>query len=427
MGSDAFLIVMGVLVSCVIRHLVSALLKIGKPSCGYTRDYSYEPTVSVLLPCFNEGRTVYESIESICRSNYPKEKFEIVAIDDCSTDDSYHWILKAQEDFREIRIVATRNPENSGKAETQLNALKFSTGDVILCIDSDAIFDVNAIRELTCCFADPKIGAVGGAVGVKNLNKNILTACQALIYAENFHFLKIFENWTQSVICLSGCMLAVRREIFVKAQSRIAARNFFGVKVKDGEDRFLTHMVQLEGYGTVINPAARCLTDVPDTLRTLWNQQIRWQRSGIRDFCMTLRTLPQHIWELPPNPNFLYGLIFPTLAALISIFLMILNPFIVIVIAPFWVAFYFLMAGLYDILTRRSLPDQRISSPYKLVGLAAFSVWIVAGRLIELCAMCTLDSTSWMTRQRAREPVKTCPATVPIGVRLASPQEMQGD
>jgi cellulose synthase/poly-beta-1,6-N-acetylglucosamine synthase-like glycosyltransferase len=400
MGTDAFLVIIGLLVSNALRHLISALLKMRNPTCGFTRDYGYEPTVSILLPCFNEGHAVYETMESICHSDYPAEKFEIIAIDDCSSDDSYDWIVRAQGDFAGIRIRATRNAANSGKAETQSNALDFSTGDVILCIDSDAIFAPDAIRELTACLADPKIGAVGGAVGVRNVDKNILTACQALVYAQNFHILKVFENWTQSVICLSGCMLAVRRELFVKIQPRIAARHFFGLKVKDGEDRFLTHMVQLEGFGTVINPTAKCLTNVPDNLTTLWNQQIRWQRSGIRDFCMTLRTLPAHIWQLSPNPNFLYGLVFPTLAALISIFMLLVNPFLLLIIAPFWVAFYFVMAGLYDILTRRGLPEQRIASPFRLLSMAAFSVWIVAGRLIELCALCTLDSTSWMTRQR---------------------------
>jgi cellulose synthase/poly-beta-1,6-N-acetylglucosamine synthase-like glycosyltransferase len=416
---------MGLLVSCVIRLLVSALLRIGNPTCGFKRDYSYEPTVSILLPCFNEGRAVYETIESICRSHYPKEKFEIVAIDDCSSDDSYDWLLKAKNDFGDIQIRASRNPRNSGKADTQATALEAASGEVILCIDSDAIFDPDAIRELTACFGDPKIGAVGGAVGVRNINKNILTACQALVYAENFHFLKVFENWTQSVICLSGCMLAVRRELFVKVQPKIAARNFFGLKVKDGEDRFLTHMVQMEGFGTVINPNAKCLTNVPDNLPTLWNQQIRWQRSGIRDFCLTLRTLHTHIWDLSPNPNFLYGLFFPTLAALISIFLLLLNPLIVLFVAPFWVAFYFVMAVGYDILTRRSLPEQRISSPYRIISLAAFSVWIVAGRLIELCALCTLDSTSWMTRQLAPAPRKHYVA--PAAVRLNPSEELQGD
>ena len=429
MGTAAFLVILGLLVSTVLRHMVSAFLKISNPTCGFTRDYSYQPTVSILLPCFNEGRAVYETIESICRSDYPKEKFEILAIDDYSSDDSYVWIRKAQVDFADTRIYAGRNSSNCGKAETQSNALGLAKGEVILCIDSDAIFAPNAIRELTACLADRKIGAVGGAVGVRNANKNLLTACQALIYAENFHFLKLFENWTQSVICLSGCMLAVRRDLFVKIQPKLAARNFFGLKVKDGEDRFLTHMVQMEGLGTVINPNATCITDVPDNLRTLWNQQIRWQRSGIRDFCLTLRTLHQHIWELRPNPNLLYGLVFPTLAAMVSIFLLLLNPFLLICVAPFWIGFYFVMAGLYDILTRFFLPDQRINNPFRLLSLATFSVWIVAGRLIELCALCTLDSTSWMTRQGvpAQAHAPASEYRTPITVGLTPSEEMQGD
>lgn len=431
MGIGVFLIIMGLLASTVLRHILAAILKITNPTAGFTRDYSYQPTVSILLPCFNEGRAVYETIESICRSDYPKGRFEIIALDDCSSDDSYDWLIKAREDFVDVRIHAGRNSENCGKAETQSNALDLATGEVVLCIDSDAIFAPNAIRELTACLSDPKIGAVGGAVGVRNANKNILTACQALIYAENFHFLKLIENWTQSVICLSGCMLAVRRDLFVKIQPQIAARNFFGLKVKDGEDRFLTHMIQMEGLGTVINPSATCLTNVPDNLETLWNQQIRWQRSGIRDFCLTLRTLHRHIWHLPPNPNFLYGLIFPTLAALVSIFLLLLNPFLLVCIAPFWIGFYFVMAGLYDILTRLFMPDQRIGNPFRLLSLATFSVWIVAGRLIELCAMCTLDSTSWMTRQNAPAPAPTlAPAKrykAPIAVALEPSEEMQGD
>jgi ABC-type spermidine/putrescine transport system permease subunit I len=84
--------------------------------------------------------------------------------------------------------------------------------------------------------------------------------------------------------------------------------------------------------------------------------------------------------------------------------MLLVNPFLLLIIAPFWVAFYFVMAGLYDILTRRGLPEQRIASPFRLLSMAAFSVWIVAGRLIEMCALCTLDSTSWMTRQRADKP-----------------------
>ena len=57
------------------------------------------------MPCYNEGKTVYETIESISKSNYPNDKFEVIAQDDCSVDDSYEWMLKAQRDFTNIRIT----------------------------------------------------------------------------------------------------------------------------------------------------------------------------------------------------------------------------------------------------------------------------------------------------------------------------------
>jgi glycosyltransferase involved in cell wall biosynthesis len=132
--------------------------------------------VSVLLPCYNEGRTVYATIESISRSNYPNDKFEVIAQDDCSVDDSYEWMLKAQREFTNVAIRVGRNAFNCGKARTVCNALEHSQAEVIISIDSDCIFHEDAIRELTACFAEPGIGSVGGRVGVSNPNDNVITA-----------------------------------------------------------------------------------------------------------------------------------------------------------------------------------------------------------------------------------------------------------
>ena len=65
------------------------------------------------MPCFNEGKTVYETIESISKSNYPTDKFEVIAQDDCSVYDTYEWTLKAQRDFANIRIRTGRNEAKS--------------------------------------------------------------------------------------------------------------------------------------------------------------------------------------------------------------------------------------------------------------------------------------------------------------------------
>ena len=84
-----WLIMILCLLVSVVKYVMGIILKMSFPSAKVQKDYSYQPAVSVLMPCFNEGKTVYETIESISKSNYPAEKFEVIAQDDCSVDDSY--------------------------------------------------------------------------------------------------------------------------------------------------------------------------------------------------------------------------------------------------------------------------------------------------------------------------------------------------
>ena len=143
-----WLIMVLCLLVSVVKYVMGIILKLSFPSAKVQKDYTYQPTVSVLMPCFNEGKTVYETIESISKSNYPAEIFEVIAQDDCSVDDSYEWMLKAQRDFTNIRIRTGRNSANSGKARTVCNAMEQSSAEVIISIDSDCIFHPDAISEL---------------------------------------------------------------------------------------------------------------------------------------------------------------------------------------------------------------------------------------------------------------------------------------
>src|ERR1700692_1435787 len=153
-----------ILFLCLLISLVKTtrafIMKGSIPAATVKKDYSYQPTVSVLMPCFNEGKTVYQTIESISKSNYPNDRFEVIAQDDCSVDDSYEWMLKAQRDFSNIQVRVGRNTANSGKAGTVCNALQHSVAELMISIDSDCIFHPDAIRELAACFLEPKIGSV---------------------------------------------------------------------------------------------------------------------------------------------------------------------------------------------------------------------------------------------------------------------------
>lgn len=393
-----WLIMILCLLVSVVKYVMGIILKVSFPSAKVQKDYSYQPAVSVLMPCFNEGKTVYETIESISKSNYPAEKFEVIAQDDCSVDDSYEWMLKAQRDFTNIRIRTGRNAANSGKARTVCNALEQSTAEVIISIDSDCIFHENAISELTACFTEPLIGSVGGRVGVRNPNDSIITAIQAVIYYSAFQLYKIPENWTRSVCCISGCLFAIRRELLLEIEPAIRARNWFGIPVNQGEDRFLTHQTLLRGYGTYINNDALCWTTVPNTLSVLFKQQLRWRRSIVRDFFYTLKTLPQHVWKL--HPNAVWTLILTPLGALIG-FLVVITALTSDPLA--WTGPVPLVAalGIGAILTwviKKYSAREAVAHP---LAFGAYVAWsMVSSLLLTPLALFTMDSADWGTRTK---------------------------
>src|SRR5580698_8318755 len=407
-----WLIMVLCLVISVTKYLMGIILRLAFRGAKIRKDYSCEPTVSVLMPCFNEGKTVYETIESISKSNYPTHKFEVIAQDDCSVDDSYEWMLKAQRDFTNISIRTGRNQENCGKARTVCNALEHSTAEVIISIDSDCIFHPDAIRELTAGFAEPGIGSVGGRVGVSNPNDGVITAIQTIVYYAAFELYKMPENWTRSVCCISGCLFAIRRSLLLEIEPAIRARNWFGIPVNQGEDRFLTHQTLLRGYGTYINNDALCWTTVPNTLSVLFKQQLRWRRSIVRDFFFTLKTLPQHVWKL--HPNTVLTLVLTPLGALVG-FLVVVTQLTSDPLA--WAGPVPLVAalGIGAILTwviKKYSAKEAVTHP---LAFAAYVGWsLVSSLFLTPLALCTMDSADWGTR--TIEPIEqTETHEVPVG------------
>src|SRR5580704_5916602 len=382
----------------VVKYTLALILKWSVPKAVVKKDYTYQPTVSVLMPCFNEGKTVYETIESISKSNYPNDKFEVIAQDDCSVDDSYEWMLKAQRDFTNIKVRVGRNTDNSGKARSVCNALQLSTADMVISIDSDCIFHPDAIRELAACFSEPKIASVGGRVGVRNPNESVITAIQTFIYYAAFQVYKVPENWTRSVGCISGCLFAIRRELLLEIEPKIRSRHWFGIPVNQGEDRFLTHQTLLRGYGTYINNDALCWTTVPNTLSVLFKQQLRWRRSIVRDFFYTLRTLPQHVWKL--HPNAVWTLILTPLGALVGFLVVITalssDPLAWAGPMPLIVAL-----GIGAVLTwviKKYSAREAVAHP---LAFGAYVAWsLVSSLLLTPLALFTMDSADWGTRTK---------------------------
>jgi N-acetylglucosaminyltransferase len=151
----------------VNRYVAGIILRLARgKQWDETRD-DYEPTVTAVVPMFNEGAAIKETLQSLLDSEYPNAKLRVICVDDCSSDDSY-------EHAREVakksggRLKVLRNRVNLGKRRSIIRATREAETEIIVSVDSDVVVDADAVRQLIRRFTDDKIAAVGGWVDVRN-------------------------------------------------------------------------------------------------------------------------------------------------------------------------------------------------------------------------------------------------------------------
>ena len=370
-------------------------------------DDQYEPTVEFVVPLFNEGKSIYQTIESLVAVDYPAHKMCVTVVDDCSTDgESYEYACKAAKVFPNVRV--DRNPYNMGKRMGINRAVRASTAEIIVSVDSDVLLHPRALKELLKRFSDPEIAAVGGRVHVSNPNHNWLTKLQTIKYYFGQEHLKNLERGLRSVLCLSGCLTAYRRHVLIELEPILENRNILGIPIKYGEDRYLTHQIVKHGYRTVMTMDAMCFTKAAVTLRGYFQQQLRWKRSNIVDFIMGIG----HAWKLHPLLCLQY---------LSMILLLFVYPFIIYIHIEkgdfFWLAAFHLGVVCLFGTIYYFAPSVRKLPPWLRVHPLAFApmavMMPVAYLLLTPLGLFPLDSSSWETRGHGGAAAPPSPVTNP--------------
>lgn len=149
----------------------------------------YFPSVSVVIPAFNEEKSILASVKSVLASNYPKDKFEVIVVNDGSTDSTKN-ILEdfAQSDPDHNLNVITQ--ENSGKAHSLNNGIKnFAHGVLIMCLDGDSIITKDTIRNAVRYFENREVMALASNMKIKK-EKGLLNLIQRLEYAVSYQMKK---------------------------------------------------------------------------------------------------------------------------------------------------------------------------------------------------------------------------------------------
>ena len=243
------------------------------------------PTIDVIIPAYNEGKVIYDTVSSVMASDYPKDKINIVLVNDGSSDDTQTYINAAIEDYGSGIITKVNFKKNRGKKEAMGAGIRRTKGEYIVFIDSDSVIVKNCLKEIIRPFYKSKnnIGAVCGQALPMNSSTNQLTMMQHIRYFNSFRTTKGLESLLGFISCCPGCCSAYKRTALEPILKSWLNQRFLGSKCTFGDDRSLTNFILKQGYDTVYNQKAIVYTMVPETIKKYSKQQLRWKKSWIRE------------------------------------------------------------------------------------------------------------------------------------------------
>jgi hyaluronan synthase len=238
------------------------------------------PTVAFIVPVKNEGLMIGVTLRGLFEADYPRDRFEVVVINDGSSDETALMLRLSEFVYPNLRIITL--PENLGKRHAMAAGIRASDSDIVVVIDSDTVVEKEAVALLVRSFNDPSIAAVSGLTQILNEDANILTQVQAFIYEVSFRIHKSAEALMSSVTCCPGCFSAYRRDCITPLLAEWSTQTFLGRPTIFGDDRALTMLLLRDGWNVRYDSEAVAHTEAPVRLRGYLRQQLRWKKSWIQ-------------------------------------------------------------------------------------------------------------------------------------------------
>ena len=226
------------------------------------------PLVSLIVPCHNEGEQVRETIAYLAEQAWPD--FEIIAVNDGSTDDTGEQLDELMKEYAQLRVLHLSS--NQGKAMGLRAAALAAKGDYLVCVDGDALLDRYATHWMMFhLLSSARVGAVTGNPRIRN-RSTLLGKLQVGEFSSIIGLIKRAQRVYGRIFTVSGVIAAFRK----------VALHDIGYWNTDmvTEDIDVSWRLQMRHWEIRYEPNALCWILMPETLRGLWKQRLRWAQGG---------------------------------------------------------------------------------------------------------------------------------------------------
>ena len=222
------------------------------------------PSVTILVPAYNESRHLDTSLDALHHLDYPD--YQVLVVDDASSDDTTAIADRHVE--RDPRFRRLRKEVNEGKAMAMNHGMRLIDTEVVIVVDADSSLDRRALRYVCAHFARlPRVGSVTGNPRVVN-RVNLLTELQVVEFSSIVSLLRRAQHVWGRILAISGVISAFR-------VSALKDVDLFDPR-RLTEDIDVAWKLQMRFYDVRYEPRALVGMAVPSTLRGLWRQRVRW-------------------------------------------------------------------------------------------------------------------------------------------------------
>ncbi len=221
------------------------LMKSKKEDSGINTDRNYKPSVSIIIPTYNEEILIEKKIKNTFELMYPEAKKEIIIVDSASTDNT----IKVVKSF--TNVILLTQEERKGKAHALSEAFKHAKGELFLITDADAMLNSDVLEKTTPYFADSSLGAGTGRLLL--VGKDSASRSSESTYRTFFDKLRIMESRISSTMILNGPLMIFRSSI-------IEAPSMHSV----ADDTEMALQIIEKGFRAVYIPEATFFERVPE-------------------------------------------------------------------------------------------------------------------------------------------------------------------
>ena len=244
----------------------------------HKKNYSYEPTVTIMVVAHNEEKVIGEKMENLLKTDYPSDKLEFLVASDFSTDRTDQIVEQFIKDHPERKIHIHKSINHFGKTNAQNETQKLCTSEILVMTDANAMFEPDSVRELVASFTEPTIAYVSGQLRYMNTAGN-KTANSEGFYWKLDLMCRDIESRFQTITAGNGAIYAVRN------------KDYRDISPIECHDSSFPVIYALEKKRAIYNPDAIAYEKAGEENEDEFKRKVRMNRIILRGIMPSLKIL----------------------------------------------------------------------------------------------------------------------------------------